>query len=174
MLSRAAKEELVKEFNQTFQGRPSVFVVGFKGLSVKQMESLRGKLRGEKTQLKVVKNTLLKLASHNTGLEKIQDLFSGSTAVAICGGEPIAVAKIFAQASKEFPLLEVKGGLLEGEPFTAGDIEAISKLPSRNALLSQFVGLLSSPMSNLVWTLSSMQSKLLDVLTALKDKKERG
>ena len=88
MLSKAAKQEFVKEFNEKFRTSPSLFVVEYKGLSVKDIERLRRRLKKAKADFRVTKNTLLRIASLETDVEKIKDLFDGPTAVAICKEDP--------------------------------------------------------------------------------------
>jgi len=99
MLSKAAKNELVREFNDVFKANPSVMVVEYKGLTVKELETLRSNLRKADAQLKVVKNTLLRIAAKDTQIEQINDLFEGPTAVAICEKDATAVAKRYASSN---------------------------------------------------------------------------
>jgi len=173
MLSRVAKEKLVKEFNEAFKTNPSLFVLEYKGLNVKEIELVRRNLKRAEGELKVVKNSLLKIASKDTDVEKLQDLFVGPTAIAIVKGEPSPVAKVITESKKEFPAIVLKGGIVDGMPVTVEEIEEISKLPSKEVLLAQFMGLLCSPVSNFLGALRQTQTKLLDALGALKEKKEK-
>jgi len=172
MLSKAAKNELVTQYNNVFKANPSVMVVEYKGLTVKELESLRANLRKADAQLKVVKNTLLRIAAKDTKIEQINDLFDGPTAVAICEKDPTAVAKVFVESLKKLPLLKIMGGIVEGSVIGEGQISDLSKLPSRQELIAQFLGLLKSPVSNFLGTLNQLQSKLIYALNALKDEKE--
>jgi large subunit ribosomal protein L10 len=172
MLSKAAKNELVSEINNVFKGNPSVMVVEYKGLTVKEMESLRKNLKNADAQLKVIKNTLLRIAAKDTNIERINDLFEGPTAVAICENDPTAVAKVFMESLKKLPHLKLKGGVVEGSIIGESEISDLSKLPSRQELIAQFLGLLQSPVSNFLGTLNQLQSKLIYALTAVKDAKE--
>lgn len=173
MLSRIAKEELVKEFNETFKANPSLFVLEYKGLTVKEIELVRRNLKQADGELKIIKNTLLKIASKETDVEKLHDLFSGPTAIALVKGEPSPVAKVIAETKKEFPAIVLKGGMVDGIAVTVEEIEEISKLPSKEVLVAQILGLLSSPISNLLGALKQTQTKVLDALGALKEKKEK-
>lgn len=172
MLSRAAKEEQVKEFNKAFKASPSVMVVEYKGLSVGEMEKLRKEVSDAQAELKVVKNALLKIAAKNTDVEQIDELFEGPTAVAICESDPSAVAKVFINTIKDAPMLKIKGGIVDGSVVGANEISELSKLPSRPELISQFMGLLAAPLSNLLGAFTQMQTKLLYALEAVKDTKE--
>lgn len=172
MLSRAAKEEQVKEFNKAFKASPSVMVVEYKGLSVGEMEKLRKEVSDAQAELKVVKNTLLKIAAKNTDVAQIDELFEGPTAVAICESDPSALAKVFVNTIKDAPMLKIKGGIVDGSVVGANEISELSKLPSRPELISQFMGLLAAPLSNLLGAFTQMQTKLLYALEAVKDTKE--
>lgn len=171
-MSKAAKNELVREFNDVFKANPSVMVVEYKGLTVKDLETLRANLKKADAQLKVVKNTLLRIAAKDTQIERINDLFDGPTAVAICEKDPTAVAKVFVDSLKKLPLLKIKGGIVEGSVIGEGQISELSKLPSRQELIAQFLGLLKSPVSNFLGTLTQLQSRVIYALNAVKDTKD--
>jgi large subunit ribosomal protein L10 len=173
MLSKAEKQELVRELGERFKTNPSLFVVEYKGLSVKDMEKLRRRLKKAKADFRVTKNTLLKIASHETDVEKIKDLFDGPTAVAICKEDPVSIAKVFTEFVKELPVLKLKGGIVEGKIIGVDEVSKLSQLPSREMLLAQLLGLLSSPISNLMGTLMEVQRRLLYALGAVKEMKEK-
>ena len=172
MLSKAVKQELVKEFNEKFRTNPSLMVVEYKGLSVKQMQGLRNQLKNANADLRVVKNRLLQIASQDTEVEKIKDLFVGPTAVAICNDDPTSVAKVFVDSMKELSVLKLKGGIIDGQVVGFEEVSKLSRLPSKEVLLSQFVALLSNPLSNFLATLSEIQRHLIYVLNAVKELKE--
>ena len=171
MLSKAEKQKIIDDLSSRFHSVPSVFIVEYQGLKVKEMDVLRKKLRQTNTELKVVKNTLLEKASLGTDIEKMKELFSGPTAVAICDGESSAAAKVFIDYGKDFPEIRIKGGIFEGEVVDVSRIERIAKLPSRQELISEFLGLLSAPMGNLVGVLEQARSNIVNVLEGLKEKK---
>ncbi len=172
MLSKAAKQKIIDDLASRFHSVPSVFVIEYQGLKVNEMDVLRRKLKQTNTELRVVKNTLLEKASLGTDVERMKDLFSGPTAVAICDGESSAAAKVFVDYGKDFPEIKLKGGIFEGEVVDVSRIERIAKLPSRQELLSEFIGLLSAPMGNLVGVLEQTRSNIVGVLEALKEKKD--
>jgi large subunit ribosomal protein L10 len=174
MLSKALKKEVVKEYNGKFKSHPYLFLVEYKGLTVKEMETLRRNLKKAEAELKVIKNSLLRIATRDTDVEKIQDLFSGPTAVAISKEDPVSVAKVFTDSLKVLPVLKLKGGVVEGRVLDANEIIKLSKLPPREMLYSQLLGLLSSPLSNLMGTLMELQRRLLYALNAVKEMKEEG
>ena len=172
MLSKAAKQKIIDDLASRFHSVPSVFVIEYQGLKVNEMDVLRRKLKQTNTELRVVKNTLLEKASLGTDVERMKDLFSGPTAVAICDGESSAAAKVFVDYGKDFPEIKFKGGIFEGEVVDVSRIERIAKLPSRQELLSEFIGLLSAPMGNLVGVLEQTRSNIVGVLEAIKEKKD--
>ncbi len=172
MLSKAAKQKIIDDLASRFHSMPSVFVIEYQGLKVNEMDVLRKKLRQTNTELRVVKNSLLEKASLGTDVERMKDLFSGPTAVAICDGGSSAAAKVFIDYGEDFPEIKIKGGIFEGEVVDVSRIERIAKLPSRQELLSEFIGLLSAPMGNLVGVLEQTRSNIVGVLEALKEKKD--
>ncbi len=173
MLNKSAKQKIVDDLTSRFNTVPSLFVIEYKGLKVKEMDVLREKLRNTNTELKVVKNTLLRRASHGTEIEKMKDFFSGPTAIAICEGESSEAAKVFIDYGKNFPEVKIKGGMFEGEVVDVSKIERIAKLPSRQELISEFVGLLCAPLGNLAGVLEQLGSKIVYALEELKEKKSK-
>ena len=171
MLNKAQKQKIIDDLASRFRSVPSVFVVEYQGLKVKEMEGLRKKLRETEAEFMVVKNTLLEKASAGTEMEKMKDLFSGSTAIAICDGESSGMAKVFVDYSRDFPPVGIKGGIFEGEVVDASKIERIASLPSRQQLISELAGLLAAPVSGLVGVVKQAQSKIVFVLEGLKEKK---
>ena len=173
MLNKALKQELVREINDRFKARPTVMVIEYKGLSVKEMQSLRKQLKKAKAELRVVKNSLLRIASIETGIEMINDLFDGPTAVAICDDDPAPVAKVFVDSMKVYPAVRLKGGIVDGKVVGSEEVARLSRLPSKEVLLSQFVGMLSNPIANFIGVLTELQRSLLYVLNSLKELKEK-
>ena len=173
MLSKAEKQELVKVFNERFRTGPSLFVVEYKGLAVKDIERLRRRLKKAKADFRIAKNSLLKIASLQTDVEKIKNLFDGPTAVAICKEDPVSVAKVFTESVKELPVLKLKGGIVDGRVIGIDEVSKLSQLPSRDVLLAQLLGLLSHPISNFMGTLMELQRCLLYALSAVKEMKEK-
>jgi len=171
MLSKETKQEVINQISERFKSNPSVFVLEYKGLTVKELENVRKELKQTNSELKIVKNTLLMKAAEDTDASQLNDLFVGSTAVAFCENDSAAAAKVFVKSAKDYELFNIKGGLFEGKFVSLEEIETISKLPSRVELIAQFMGLLNSPMTNVLYSLQNMQTKFLYALEALKEKK---
>ncbi len=173
MLSKAMKQDLVREINTRFKASPNVMVIEYKGLSVKEMQSLRKQLKQVNAELRVIKNSLLRIASKETLIENISDLFDGPTAVAICAGDPAPVAKVFVDSVRAYPAVQLKGGVVDGKVIGSEDVTRLSKLPSKEILLSQFVGMLSNPIANFIGVLGELQRNLVYMLSSLKELKEK-
>jgi len=173
MLNRTQKEEKINLLNEKFSNKPSLFVVEYKGLSVKQLEGIRKSLKKKEAEFEIVKNSLLIKAAENTDIQKINDLFEGPTAIAICTKDSPEVAKVFVKSSEDIPNLKIKGGIVEGTVVDHSEIERISKLPSREELIAQFMGLITTPLNNFAGSLKQMQLKFVYALQSLKDKKEK-
>ncbi|MCY4042855.1 MAG: 50S ribosomal protein L10 [Candidatus Dadabacteria bacterium] len=171
MQSREEKEKIINEMAGIFGGQVSVLVIEYRGLDVKTMQEVRKEVRHTSAELRIIKNKLLLKACEGTEIEKIKDLFSGPTAIAICGQEAPATAKVFVQARKKFENMLIKGGIVDGQVCDAAEIEKISKLPSRQALVSMFASTLATPLSNFANMLNQVNSKFLYALEALKQTK---
>lgn len=173
MLTREAKQEIIQQLNNKFKSYSSIFVLDYKGLNVKELEKIRKDLRVVDSELKIVKNTLLKKASDSTLADQLCDLFVGTTAVGFSKGDFSQSAKIFIKSAKDNEQFAIKGGMIEGKKVSLNEIEQISKLPSKDELIVQLAVLLNSPMSRFLYSLQNMQTKILYALKALEDKKQK-
>ncbi len=172
MQQKEEKKKIIEELAGVFKNPVSILVIEYRGLDVKSMQSVRKQVNETDAELRVVKNKLLHKACEGTDVEQIRDLFQGPTAIAICGQESPATAKVFVQARKKFESLVLKGGLVDGKVCGVAEIEQISKLPSRQILISMFASTLVSPISNFVGVVDRMRHKLLHALEALKETKD--
>jgi large subunit ribosomal protein L10 len=178
LLTRAQKTELVKEFVEAFNDSPIIVFTDFKGLGVDESNELRQRLfkeYGDKAFYKVMRNSLLKTAIKQAGmnLEDYETFLEGSTAIFyIKEGDPISGLKVltdFAKDHNELPA--IKGGVLEGKIFDAERAEELSKLPSREELITMFVRGINAPISGLVNVLSGSIRNFINVLNSIKDEK---
>jgi len=173
MLSKEQKLVLAKEYNDKFANSSSVFVLDYQGLNVKEMQKLRRNIKRVNAELSVVKNNVLKYGAAGTHAEKIADMFVGPTAVALSSEDPVSVAKVFIESAKEFQQIKIKGGIVDGSVLGEPEIKNLSKLPTREVMYAQLMGLINSPMVNFLNVLKNMQAKVLYVITAVKDLKEK-
>jgi len=139
----------------------TVIATAFHGLSVREVEDLRGKLREADAQFQVVKNTLARRACDETGKDALLEYLEGQTALVWAAGDPAAIAKAlntFAKASED--RLSMKGGILDGAPVSADELKKLAALPPRDELLARLVGGVASPLQGTVNALNSLLSGL--------------
>lgn len=161
----------VKELSDKLVKAKSIYFTDYLGLNVSDVTSLRKKFYDSNVEYVVVKNTLLKIASDQNKITLGDELFFGSTAIAISYDEPVAAAKIIRGFLKDHDLPSVKGILFEGSYLSASEFERIANLPSKEESLSKIVVMLKSPVQNMTNLLSSPMIKLVNVLNGLKENK---
>jgi len=170
-LNRNTKQEVVAELNGKLSAATATFVADYRGLTVEEVNDLRGKLREAGVEYKVVKNTLLKLAIKDTDNACLEEFLNGPTALAIAGDDPVAPAKVLSDFAKANGKFELKGGSLEGKALDLDAIKALSDLPSREVLLAKMLGSINAPVSNFVGVLAAVPRSLVQVLAAVQEKK---
>lgn len=150
-----SRETLIKEkqaavdvLADKFKSAVSFVVVDYRGLTVAEVTELRKQLREAGVDMQVVKNTLLRRAADAAGIEGLEDVFVGPTAIAFSEEEVVAPAKIMVEFAEKAPVLEVKGGYMEGEVVSVETIEEVAKLPNREGLLSMLLSVLQAPVRN--------------------------
>ena len=144
----AKKAQQVSEVAEQFKNATSVVVVDYLGITVEQATNLRTELRNAGVQFAVVKNSILSRAAKEAGLEGMDDIFKGPSAVAFSNEDVVAPAKILADFAKKVEALEIKAGVVEGKVSSKEEIEALAKLPSREGLLSMLLSVLQAPVRN--------------------------
>jgi len=161
----------VKEISEKLVKAKSIYFTDYLGLNVSDITSLRKKFFESNVEYMVVKNTLLKIASINNKIELSDELFSGSTAIAISYDEPVSAAKIIKGFLEDHDLPSVKGILFEGSYLPGSEFGKIADLPSKEESLTKLVIMLKSPVQDFANLLSSPMQKLVNVLTGLKESK---
>jgi large subunit ribosomal protein L10 len=149
-MNKEQKAAVVDELAEQIEQADAVFAIDYRGLSVTQAVDLRARLGEVDAAFRVVKNRLTSRAVDKAGVESLKELLEGPTAFTFVRGDAALAAKALAGFRREHQLLEFKGGTMEGEPLTVDQIEAIARLPGRDALHGQFVGMLASPLTGLV------------------------
>lgn len=170
-MDRSQKEAVVQELREKFQGAQAAVLAEYRGLTVARSNKLRRALEKEGAAYRVVKNTLAQIAVEGTEFEVLKDEFRGPLSMVLAYKDAAATAKVLDAFAKENPLFVIRCGALGGKLFQAADVEALSKLPSREQLLGQFVGVLQGPMRNLVGVLSGVPRSFVQVLSAIEQKK---
>lgn len=151
---RATKETLVGEVRERLKMAPSTILTNYRGLTVEEDTELRRRLRAVGVQHQVIKNTLLRRAATEAGLADLSRLFEGPTAVSFSPDVVVAARELMA-FSKDHPMVEVKGGLVEGRVIDRDGAERLASLPPRQVLLAQVAGALCSPLQAAVTVLSA-------------------
>lgn len=144
----AKKAQQVTEVAEQFKNAASVVVVDYLGITVEEATNLRAELRKAGVQFAVIKNTILTRAAKEAGLEGMDDIFKGPSAVAFSNDDVVAPAKILADFAKKVEALEIKAGVVEGKVSSKEEIEALAKLPNREGLLSMLLSVLQAPVRN--------------------------
>lgn len=144
----AKKAQQVTEVAEQFKNASSVVVVDYLGITVEEATNLRAELRKAGVQFAVIKNSILTRAAKEAGLEGMDDIFKGPSAVAFSNEDVVAPAKILADFAKKVEALEIKAGVVEGKVSSKEEIEALAKLPSREGLLSMLLSVLQAPVRN--------------------------
>jgi large subunit ribosomal protein L10 len=171
-MNRDQKAVAIAEIATQIQASHAIFAVDYRGISVPQAAELRAKLREADATFKVVKNSLTERAADQVGAEALKALLTGPTALTFVRGDVATAAKAIADYARATQLLPFKGGLLDGASLDPGQIRSISRLPSREVLYGQLVGVVASPVSGLVRTLSALVSGLAVALGQVREQKE--
>ncbi|MCK9377654.1 MAG: 50S ribosomal protein L10 [Syntrophobacterales bacterium] len=171
-MRKQEKAEIVQGILEKVSKSQIGILTDFKGLKVEDMTRLRRQLQESGAELTVVKNTLLRrVAADDSPMNPLMPHFTGPNALTLGYGDPVAVTKVLIKFAQEKPMLQIKAGALGGRALTAKDLEALSKLPAREVLLSQLLGVMQGVPTALVSVLAAVIRGLLNVLVALKDKK---
>ena len=168
-MNKNKKKTYIEEMKNFFSKTSSVFVTHYQGLSVKQIDELRSEMRKHGIMFKITKNKITKLALKGTKFDKLEDLFSGPTAVAF-SEDAISSAKILTNFAKTNSNLKIIGGIMEDEPLSLKDVEKIATLPTLDEARAKIVGILATPAQNIMSILLAPGSKIA-ILAHAKSKK---
>ncbi len=142
------KKHIVGEISDKLKNSVSTIIVDYRGLDVSEVTELRKQLREAGIDFKVYKNTMVRRAAEEAGLEGLNEFLTGPNAIAFSSEEVVAPAKILNSFAKEHEALEIKAGVIEGTITSVEDVKAIAELPSREGLLSMLLSVLQAPMRN--------------------------
>jgi large subunit ribosomal protein L10 len=175
-VNREQKAAAIAEIADQIQGSEAVFAVDYRGISVAQIGELRGRLRDADATFRVVKNTLTERAADQADAAALKELLEGPTALTFVRGDAAAAAKAIADYQRVTggELLAFKGGLMNGDALDAAQISAISKLPSREVLYGQLVGVVAAPITGLARGLNALLSGVAVALGGVLEKKQSG
>ncbi len=150
-----AKKAQVAELVESLKSATTGVLVDYRGLSVEEDTKLRNDLRAAGIKYFVVKNTLLRLAANQVGLEELDSILHGPTALAI-SDDPVAPAKVLAEFAKSNDKMEIKSGFMDGKVMTLDEIKTLAKTPSMETLIAKMMGSMNSPISGLARLLSTI------------------
>ena len=171
-MNREQKAAVIDEIAVKIQQSEAIFAVDFRGITVPQAAELRDKLRAVDASFKIVKNSLTERAADQVGAEHLKPLLAGPTALTFVGGDAATAAKTVADYARIIEKLAFKGGVMDGAPLSPEQVTSISKLPPRQVLYGQLVGLVASPLTGLVRTLNALVGGL--AIAARRDPREEG
>src|SRR5437763_7052307 len=165
---RSDKERTVEELTERLRTTQTLIVADYRGLTMKEIDALRGKLLEQGARFSVVKNTLTRRAAEAAGADTLLALLEGPTAIAFLesGGDPVAVAKALADAARTTRVLTIRGGLLEGRPIENAAVEELAKLPPTDVLRGQVLGAITAPLTAIVGLFTAPLQDLYGLLDA--------
>ena len=169
MMNKEKKKMYIEEMKDFFNKKSSIFITHYQGLTVKQIDELRAEMRKNGILFKITKNRITKLALEGSKFKKLENLFSGPTAVAF-SEDAITSAKILTKFAKNNSNLKIIGGIMEEEQLSVEDVEKIATLPTLNEARAKIAGILTVPVQKIMSILLAPGSKIA-ILALAKSKK---
>ena len=169
---RLIKSHIVGEYVNKLKGSTSIFVTDFGGLTNKDLQDLRKRLKATSSRCFIAKNSLCRLALEELKIAKITEMVNGSCAISYGKGDAVSISKILVGFEKDNKNFKLKGGYADGSILTIGNIKELASLPSREVLLARLVYVMNSPITGLVSACSGITRKLLYALNEIIKTKE--
>jgi large subunit ribosomal protein L10 len=169
-ISRQKKDEVLAQYQAWFDSSQAVVLVEYTGVTVKQLDAIRAKIRESGGEFHIVKNTLVRKAFEEQGLQVPQEMLVNSTAMTFAFSDAAATAKALTEAAKGIEAVKLKGGLLDKQVLSAEQVKALASLPPLPAVRSQLLGVLQAPAGKLVRTIAEPARSLAAVFQAYADK----
>lgn len=169
-MAKAGKATAVADIAEQFKSSTATVVTEYRGLTVANLAELRRSLSGAATYT-VAKNTLVKRAATEAGIEGLDELFAGPTAIAFVTGEPVDAAKAIKKFAKDHKALIIKGGYMDGHPLSVSEVERIADLESREVLLAKLAGAMKGNMAKAAGLFNAPASQMARLAQALLEKK---
>ncbi|MBF6172814.1 50S ribosomal protein L10 [Nocardia blacklockiae] len=169
-MAKTWKVDAVEEISEQFKGSTATVITEYRGLLVGKLTELRRAL-GENATYSVAKNTLVKRAAAEAGVEGLDDLFVGPTAITFISGEPVEAAKALKTFAKDNKALVIKGGYMDGAPLSVSEVERIADLESREVLLSKLAGAMKGNLTKAAGLFAAPAGQVARLFAALEDKK---
>lgn len=170
-MPNAEKTATLDRIRKDLSNADAVWVVDYRGLSVKQSEKLRAAVRAQGASLKVYKNSFTEIALRELGLPEMNDILEGPSAFVFVNGDPVGSAKALKVFAKENDKLQIKGGLLNKGLVSADQVKAIAELPSREELIAKLLGTLNNPLIGIARVINGPAEKFVRTLSAIAESK---
>jgi len=171
-MARPDKAAAVAEIVDSFNDSTGAVLTEYRGLTVKQLQELR-RVLGENASYAVVKNTLTKIAAKQAGVDGVDDLLNGPTAIAFISGDVVEAAKGLRDFAKANPALVIKGGFVDGAPMAAAEIAKLADLESREVLLGKMAGAMLASLSQAVYLFNAPLAQVARLAGALEEKAQQ-
>lgn len=168
-ISKERKENLLAEYKEALQRNNALIFTDYAGLSVKEIEGLRNKLRETGGEFFIVKNTIVKRAFEEIGMDEPEGGFVGPTAIGAASEDIPAMVKLIVDLTKEAEVFGVKSAIIEGRSLSSDEIRSLAELPSMPVLQAQFLSLLNTPATQLAGLMAGSLRQLLTVLKAYSE-----
>ena len=167
-MKREQKEQVVAELTQRLKAAETMLVADYRGLTMPQIDELRTRLLESGARFTVVKNTLTRRAAEAAGTDALLALLDGPSAIAFleADGDMVAAAKALADAARETHVLEIRGGIMQGRPVTAAEVESLATLPPADVLRGQVLGAIIAPLTALAALLNAPLQNLVGLIDA--------
>ena len=167
-MDKEQKQRLVDELTEKLRSSDTLIVADYRGLTMPQIDDLRGKLIEHGARFTVVKNTLTRRAAEAAGADALLALLEGPSAIAFieADGDMVAVAKALADSEKDTKVLAIRGGLMQGKTISAADVEELAKLPPFDVLRGQVLGAIIGPLQNLLGLVNAPLQNLVGLIDA--------
>jgi large subunit ribosomal protein L10 len=167
-MDKSEKERVVADLTARLRSADTLFVADYRGLTMPQIDALRGRLIESGAKFTVVKNTLTRRAAEAAGVDALLTMLEGPSAIAFIdsGGDMVAVAKALADSARETKVLEIRGGLMQGRTIAASDVEELAKLPPFDVLRGQVLGAIIAPLSSLLGLVNAPLQNLVGLIDA--------
>jgi large subunit ribosomal protein L10 len=170
-VNRTEKATAIDEIHAQLRGASLVVATEYRGLTVAQLNALRRELKKVDAHYQVSKNTLTRRALENTDFGKLDGLLRGPVGLVTSAADPVAAAKIVVRHAELNDKLVITGGVMSGQAMPAAEVKALAKLPSREVLLAQLLGLLQAPAAQLLRTIQEPGARMARLLGALERSK---
>ncbi|MGL4283943.1 MAG: 50S ribosomal protein L10 [Eubacterium aggregans] len=166
-----AKQVIVQEIADKLKNAQGTVVVDYRGLNVEEVTDLRKQARDQGVDYKVYKNSMMRFAAKEAGLEGLLESLVGPTGIAFCESDPVAAAKLFSNFAKEHKALEIKAGVVEGRVLDVAGVDELAKLPPREQLVAKVLGGLNAPIAGFANVLNANLKGLVVAFNAIAEQK---